>query len=210
MDLSHAAESFRGLVLRHRGRTGLTQRELAARLAVDRTTVQDWETGTKYPTAERLQALVRALLEAGGLTAGRENTEAHELWAAAMRDAPRMRTPFDEEWFAPLLAVRTSPSARVPKLEPITARAEQLATLKAQSAEDWAEAPDTERFIGRAEELALLQSWLQEERCRLVAVLDFGGIGKTSLAARSAQLAARASTASTGAACAMCHRLTSG
>ena len=59
MDLSHAAESFRGLVLRHRGRTGLTQRELAARLAVDRSTVQDWETGIKYPTARACLHVLR-------------------------------------------------------------------------------------------------------------------------------------------------------
>jgi DNA-binding transcriptional regulator YiaG len=43
-----AEESFRGLVLRHRGRTGLTQRELAARLGVDRRTLQDWEVGVTY------------------------------------------------------------------------------------------------------------------------------------------------------------------
>jgi WD40 repeat protein/transcriptional regulator with XRE-family HTH domain len=187
MDLSHAAESFRGLVLRHRGRTGLTQRELAARLSVDRSTVQDWETGVKFPTAERLQALIRALLEASGLTPGRESVEAHELWAAAMREAPRMRTPFDEEWFAPLLVVRASPSARLPSQEPMTVRSAQLRTGKATGAQDWGEAPDTVRFVGRAEELVLLQSWLRDERCRLVAVLGFGGIGKTSLAARSAQ-----------------------
>ncbi|MBV9543274.1 MAG: helix-turn-helix transcriptional regulator, partial [Chloroflexi bacterium] len=109
MDVPNTAESFRGLVLRHRGRTGLTQRELAARLAVDRSTVQDWETGVKFPTAERLRALIGTLLEAGGLTTGRESAEAHELWAAALREAPRMRTPFDEEWFAPLLAEHASP-----------------------------------------------------------------------------------------------------
>jgi transcriptional regulator with XRE-family HTH domain len=186
MDVPHTAESFRGLVLRHRGRTGLTQRELAARLAVDRTTVQDWETGVKFPTAERLRALIGTLLEAGGLTTGRESAEAHELWAAALREAPRMRTPFDEEWFAPLLAEHASPIPRLAE-QPVADRASQLGTGKTRSAHDWGEAPDTAGFIGRAEELALLQSWLRSERCRLVAVLGFGGIGKTSLAARSAQ-----------------------
>src|SRR5215471_11099910 len=98
------AESFRGLALRHRGRTGLTQRQLAARLAVDRRTVQDWEVGVKFPTAGRLQALIGALLDAGGLTEGQETQDARALWSAARRDAPRMHTPFDEEWFAGLLA----------------------------------------------------------------------------------------------------------
>jgi DNA-binding XRE family transcriptional regulator len=63
MDTSHAPESFRGLLLRHRGRTGLTQRDFATRAGVLRNSVQDWESGLSYPTAERLQRLIRALLE---------------------------------------------------------------------------------------------------------------------------------------------------
>src|SRR5256885_16469654 len=61
MDTSHAPESFRGLLLRHRGRTGLTQRDFATRARVSRNSVQDWESGLSYPTAERLQRLIRAL-----------------------------------------------------------------------------------------------------------------------------------------------------
>src|ERR1051326_9379438 len=74
------AESFRDLLLRHRGRSGLSQRDLAARLGVGRRTVQDWEAGIKHPTAERLQTLIRVLLEAGALTTDREAEEAHMLW----------------------------------------------------------------------------------------------------------------------------------
>jgi DNA-binding transcriptional regulator YiaG len=72
-------ESFAGLLLRHRGRTGLTQRDLAARLGTTRRSVQDWESGAYYPNAERLQALILVLLESDGLTVGREDVEAHEL-----------------------------------------------------------------------------------------------------------------------------------
>src|SRR2546421_12527029 len=75
-------ESFAGLLLRHRGRTGLTQRDLAARLGTNRRSVQDWESGLSYPTGERLQALFQVLLEAGGLTLRGERAEAHELWPA--------------------------------------------------------------------------------------------------------------------------------
>src|SRR6185312_2282970 len=104
------------------GRTGLTQRDLAARAAVSRGSVQDWEAGVSYPTAERLQALIRVLLEAGGLTAGQEAFEARALWAAAEREAPRMHTPFDEQWFGHVLltqaalapAVDTDPLDAVP------------------------------------------------------------------------------------------------
>jgi transcriptional regulator with XRE-family HTH domain len=79
-----AAESFRGLLLRHRGRTGLTQRELAARIAASRRAVQEWEAGLNHPNSERLQTLIRVFLDTGGLTVGLEEMEAHELWAAAM------------------------------------------------------------------------------------------------------------------------------
>ena len=58
-------ESFAGLLLRHRGRTGLTQRDLAERLGTSRRSVQDWESGASHPGAERLQALILVLLEVG-------------------------------------------------------------------------------------------------------------------------------------------------
>jgi hypothetical protein len=53
--------------------------------------------------------------------------------------------------------------------------------------QDWGEAPDVVGFVGRAAQLATLRGWVLTERCRLVAVLGLGGIGKTALAARLAQ-----------------------
>ena len=88
MDPPQAAESFRSLVLRGRGRTGLVQLDLAVRAGVSRRSVQDWEAGVTLPTAERLQALIRALLQAGGLTSGRESFEARELLLSIGVDIP--------------------------------------------------------------------------------------------------------------------------
>ena len=113
MDAGSSGESFRGLLLRHRGRTELTQQGLATRASVSLRSVQDWEGGTKFPSGGRLQGLIQALLGAGALSPDREAEEARELWAAVVRDSPRMHTPFDEEWFAGLLAVIPSPTAHL-------------------------------------------------------------------------------------------------
>jgi transcriptional regulator with XRE-family HTH domain len=184
-------EPFRGLLLRHRGRTGLTQRQPATRLGVSRRTVQDWETGVNYPSAERLRALMLVLLEAGGLTPGREAAEAHELWAAALREAPRMHTPFDEVWLSRLVAERAAPQqAPEPASDVIPAVPAAVSAAQPGAVErhqDWGEAPDVLGFVGRAEELATLRAWVLEEHCRLAAVLGIGGIGKTALVARLAQ-----------------------
>jgi WD40 repeat protein len=52
---------------------------------------------------------------------------------------------------------------------------------------DWGDAVDTSTFVGRERELAKLSQWLTEDRCRLVAVVGTGGIGKTMLSSRLAE-----------------------
>ena len=45
-------------------------------------------------------------------------------------------------------------------------------------------APDVAVFYGREKELETLQQWILADRCRLVALLGIGGIGKTVVAAK--------------------------
>jgi hypothetical protein len=135
----------------------------------------------------RLQALIQVLLEAGGFTAAQELSEARALWAAVDRESPRMHTPFDEAWFAGLIAAREAPLPGRHQHALHTVRAEALETFAPDRTQDWGEAPDTAGFVGRDSELALLRASVVEEPCRLVALLGMAGIGKTTLAARLAQ-----------------------
>jgi ATP-dependent Clp protease ATP-binding subunit ClpA len=51
---------------------------------------------------------------------------------------------------------------------------------------DWGEAIDVSFFCGRETELATLSQWIEEDRCRLIAILGMGGMGKTALSVKLA------------------------
>ena len=65
----------------------------------------------------------------------------------------------------------------------------QIATERAiaHKRQDWGEAVDVSLFYGRTEELATLEHWIVSDRCRLVALLGMGGIGKTALSVKLAE-----------------------
>src|SRR5260370_10944228 len=98
-----APESFHGLLLRHRGRIGLTQRQLAARIGVSARTVQDWEAGVNHASVERLQALIGVYATMGGFAAGRWAGGAGPPLTAGTPESARLRTPLDHSWVAALL-----------------------------------------------------------------------------------------------------------
>jgi WD40 repeat protein/DNA-binding winged helix-turn-helix (wHTH) protein len=53
--------------------------------------------------------------------------------------------------------------------------------------QDWGESIDINLFCGRERELATLESWVVRDRCRLVALLGLGGMGKSALSIEFAQ-----------------------
>ena len=173
-DLPTMGEGFAGMLLRLRGRTGLSQRDVADRIGVHVRSVQLWEAGETHPNARRLQALIGVLLEAGAFTPGSEDLEAVALWNAADVESDRLRAPFDERWFATLLAGRSSPPAT------------PTAALPPRHVYAWGGAPDLAGFLGRERERDTVRQWLQDERTRVVAVVGMGGMGKTMLGTRVA------------------------
>jgi WD40 repeat protein/DNA-binding winged helix-turn-helix (wHTH) protein len=53
--------------------------------------------------------------------------------------------------------------------------------------QDWGESIDIQLFCGREPELATLEQWVVRDRCRLVALLGLGGMGKSALSVKFAQ-----------------------
>ncbi|MBD1911980.1 MULTISPECIES: NB-ARC domain-containing protein [unclassified Leptolyngbya] len=90
------------------------------------------------------------------------------------------------------LATSASPPI-IPPLAATSASAQAIATVADVETltsppllhrQDWGDAVEVIHFYGREREIAQLQSWIVEERNRVVAVLGMGGMGKTTLSIR--------------------------
>ena len=155
---------------------GITQTELAKVLGVSEQAVQKWEGGLSIPTASHLKDFIALAIRHRAFPPGQELEEARILWKAA-----RLKVLFDEHWMLALLTEQTlsSPSFVV--------QTQPIQRVQAQPDQqfpriDWGEAFDVTTFYGRKAELTQLSDWVLKDRCRLIAVLGIGGMGKSTLA----------------------------
>jgi WD40 repeat protein/transcriptional regulator with XRE-family HTH domain len=183
--------AFGQLMLKLRTSLGLTQASVAVYLGVSRRAISEWETGSNYPKAPHLQHMIELCMQQHAFAPGREEEEIRALWKAA-----HQRILLDEAWLADLLArppasteetahaavVSTSPTSvqlSPPAETPVAQAGEELLASRRV---DWVGALDVSHFSGREVEVAELSQWIVQERCRLVALLGMGGIGKSMLA----------------------------
>src|SRR5438876_11091260 len=95
--------AFGQRILTLRTSIGLTQAGLADLLGVSRRAVGEWEAGSNYPKAERLQQLISLCVQQHVFAPGREEEEIRALWKTA-----HQRELLDETWLSALLSTQTT------------------------------------------------------------------------------------------------------
>jgi hypothetical protein len=168
--------TFGQAMLTLRTSIGLTQAGLAALLGISRRAVAEWEGGSNYPKEEHLQHFIVVCVQQHVFAPEREEEEIRDLWKTA-----HQRVLLDEAWLAAVLSTQTTPVFT--STTAVRAPSDQAPAMGSAAFPriDWVGALDVSRFTGREGELAELIHFIAHERCRLVAILGMGGIGKSAL-----------------------------
>ena len=164
------APTFGHLLRQHRKVAGLTQEELAEHACMSVRSIQAFEAGARQtPRWATIDLLATALV-----------LPPRERVAFTVAARPRHPLLLSDS----SVDGSTSASGRGGVPFPSPAREPGAQEPGPYRAHDWNDAPDLGSFYGREPELATLERWLVADRCRLVAVVGLGGVGKTALAAR--------------------------
>jgi WD40 repeat protein/transcriptional regulator with XRE-family HTH domain len=158
-----------------RTQAGLSQTALSQLLGVSRRSILKWEGDEGFPSEDHLRHLIEVFVMRRTFTPGRERDEAETLWMQMREDAGGRIGPFDAHWFDHL---KEQPAREAQGLPHSLRPAQHAPSFLV----DWGEAIDIPELYGRETELATLEQWMLSDRCRVVALLGLGGIGKTSLA----------------------------
>jgi DNA-binding XRE family transcriptional regulator/GTPase SAR1 family protein len=111
--LKKLRREFGGELAMLRGRTGMTQEQLAAIIGVNSVTLRYWEIGKYVPKAPSLQLLISTLAVRGFFSAGKELEEIRKLWNTAKEAG--LKDALDEEWLAELCKECSLPVAKLHK-----------------------------------------------------------------------------------------------
>jgi WD40 repeat protein/transcriptional regulator with XRE-family HTH domain len=166
--------AFGQLMLTLRMAIGLTQAGLADKLGISRNAIGGWEIGQTYPKAEHLKVFIVLGIQQHIFAAGREAEEIRALWRAA-----HQKVLLDEDWLHSILVSSPVSVKRFAQAEAPSAHTEEGPTAFPRV--DWVGALDVNHFTGREVEVAELTQWIIQERCRMIALLGIGGIGKSML-----------------------------
>jgi WD40 repeat protein/DNA-binding SARP family transcriptional activator len=138
-----------------------------------------WALGERGAALEQYETCRRILADELGLEPSPELTKLAIQLRRAGAPPTRMSAASPELTLSPEVgqASSTEPTLPVPPSEPI-------------QTSGWHDIPAVTRLYGRASELERIQRWLLDDRCRLVALLGIGGVGKTTIAAVAANAVA--------------------
>src|SRR5713101_7128072 len=150
-------ESWHLKLRRERELRGWTQGDLADNIGSDTKTISRWERAKAFPSPYYQQKLMKIL-----------DKSLEEL---GLIDDVSPQGPPTLSVIAPLSDASSA----------------GMVEHQALWREDWGMAPSIEGFCGREQELATVKEWIVIDRCRLIAILGIGGLGKTTFVTKVAK-----------------------